>query len=60
VLALTNVSGREQDIRLPAGELGFEGKAWLDLLSEKRFPTQEGTLALRMKPYEVLWLKAER
>jgi len=59
VLALTNVSDREQEVRLPATEAGLTAPAWRDLLSEERILPDKGSLVVRLTPYQVRWLEAE-
>jgi sucrose phosphorylase len=54
VLALANVSARPQDARYPLAAAG----SWRDLLTGRRWPAGDGTLSLRLEPYEVLWLTA--
>jgi len=57
VLALTNVTAAEQRLAFDTAELGG-GEAWRDLLSGRPQLANDGTLALVLRPYEVLWLRA--
>lgn len=56
VLAVTNVTGRKQTFTCPAATLGSDALEWRDLLSRRRTRTRTGGIALRLAPYEVLWL----
>ena len=56
VLAVTNVSAREQVFRCAREVLGSEAPEWRDLLSERRVPAGAAELELHLEPYEVLWL----
>lgn len=58
VLALTNVSSREQPESIASAQLGTPASAWRDLLSARRFVPRDGALCLRLQPYDVLWLEA--
>ncbi len=59
VLALTNVTAREQEVRIGASELGVRCRAWADLLSATRIEPDADGLVARLKPYQVLWLEAK-
>jgi sucrose phosphorylase len=59
MLALTNVSDRDQTVSFPANEVGRAAYRWRDLLSEKRVEVKDGRLVARLAPYEVLWLTPE-
>lgn len=59
VLALTNVTAREQRLLLPAGELGERHEHWRDLISGQAVRVQGGELAVTLRPYGILWLSAE-
>ncbi len=60
VLALTNVSEREQEVRFSADEMGVTAEGWEDLLSEKVLEAKGGRLEARLGPYEVVWLTPEK
>jgi len=59
VLALTNVTDREQEVHLPAADVGCTATAWRDLLSEERIFPEQGSLVTRLQPYQVRWLEAQ-
>ncbi len=59
VLALTNVSDREQAVAYSREELSIPSPLWRDLLSEKGVGMNGGRLEVRLAPYEVLWLTPE-
>lgn len=58
VLALTNVSAQPQTVSYALAELGAPAGTWRDLFSTRTFEATGGVLALRLRPYDVLWLKA--
>jgi len=58
VLALTNVSAQPQAVTYPLTELGAPSGSWCDILSTRTFEARSGVLSLRLRPYDVLWLKA--
>ena len=55
VLALTNVTAREQAVRIPGADLPPQTGLWTDLLSPRKVALEEG-LEIVLKPYEVAWL----
>jgi glucosylglycerate phosphorylase len=56
VVALTNVTAREQPVTLDAAALGDKANAWRDLLSGRRLAVREGRLETLLPPYAVVWL----
>jgi sucrose phosphorylase len=56
VVCLTNVTGVEQAIEVPAGELGVAAEPWYDLLGGRGWLASGGRLRVAMGPYEVVWL----
>ncbi|MCF8130095.1 MAG: sugar phosphorylase [Deltaproteobacteria bacterium] len=58
ILCITNITSREQRATVDLSETGLHSETWLDVLSEKSFGSQGNTLALKLSPYEVVWLKA--
>jgi sucrose phosphorylase len=56
VLALTNVTEREQAFACPRQALGSEAVEWRDLLSRRRLVATTEGIELRLPPYGVLWL----
>ncbi len=56
VVALTNVSGDGLELALPTPEPEIEARQWRDLLSGRTVDAAEKGLAVRLAPYEVLWL----
>jgi hypothetical protein len=57
VLALANVSAQAQQVGYALKELGTSARSWQDLLSARRFEAGGGTLSLRLRPYDVVWLE---
>ena len=58
ILAVTNVTCREQEFLLTAEKIGVKVGAWYDLLSDQIILSPGGKLSLLIEPYGVLWLKA--
>jgi glycosidase len=56
VLALTNVTGKPCEAAIPLGEIGIQETNWYDLVSGRGWQVQEERLAVRLQPYDVLWL----
>jgi hypothetical protein len=56
VLALTNVTDREQVFARGGGDLGGESPEWRDLLLRRRWPASAGGVEVRLPPYGVAWL----
>ena len=60
IVALTlssNVSAQPQPVSYAATDLGADAGAWRDLLSKREVAAADGALALRLRPYDVLWLE---
>lgn len=58
VLAVTNVTDRQQAFRCGRESLGTDFPAWQDLLTGRLVPATDGRIDLRLEPYAVLWLSA--
>jgi hypothetical protein len=57
VLALTNVTAEERQVRLTADELGGRHRGWRDLVSGRPFSgSRDEGLDASLRPYGVLWL----
>jgi glucosylglycerate phosphorylase len=56
VVALTNVTAREQSVTLDSAALGGAVRAWRDLLSSQRNTLKDGRLETTLPPYGVVWL----
>jgi sucrose phosphorylase len=60
VVALTNVTAREQAVSLTAEQAGGAAPWWRDLVAgQSRAAAASGGLELRLRPYAVLWLTPE-
>jgi sucrose phosphorylase len=57
ILALTNVANRVCDIEVPLDEIGVRDTAWYDLVGGEEWSTEGEKLAIRLEPYDILWLK---
>jgi sucrose phosphorylase len=56
LLALTNVTDREQVLQIPREELGERSLVWTELISHRRVAVSRAGLELRLAPYAVQWL----
>ncbi len=57
VLTLTNVANRLCELEIPLDEVGIRDKSWYDLLRGGQWQAEGGKLAIRLGPYDFLWLK---
>lgn len=57
ILTLVNVTRKNCDLRISLSEHGLKEKKWADLISEKEYKTEEGSLSIFLQPYDVVWLK---
>ena len=60
VLAITNITGHEEEAGISLEELTASDAAWQDLLSDRSWSPHEGRLALRLRAYETVWLTPHR
>ena len=58
MLALTNVTAREQRVRFSEAELGRGATSWRDLVGGQSLRIQGGHLEATLRPYGILWLSA--
>ena len=57
VVALTNVTEREQEVRLDADATGGAAPQWRDLISGRvHEAASDGSLRLALRPHAILWL----
>jgi sucrose phosphorylase len=56
VLALTNVTAREQRISFSEEDLGSSSEAWGGILSDQTVHAEHGILDITLMPYQVMWL----
>jgi sucrose phosphorylase len=56
ILAFTNVTRNKVSIEVGLAELDIRENHWFDLLSEKDYRADNGTLSLSFEPYDVIWL----
>jgi sucrose phosphorylase len=57
VLAVTNVSDREQTFSCPREDLGTGARAWQDLVSRRPVEATPDGIEVILEPYGVLWLE---
>jgi sucrose phosphorylase len=60
VLAVTNVSDREQAYSCPREVLGTDAREWQDLVSRRIVPATPSGIEVVLGPYGVLWLAPNR
>lgn len=60
VLTVTNVTDRPVAVFVPAALLACDAPSWRDLLSRRRVPATSEGLHVHVRPYDVLWLRAEQ
>lgn len=58
VLCLTNITNAYQDFCATAEQLHYPVQTWVGLLTGETIPGAGGGLRLKLKPYEVRWLRA--
>ena len=58
ILTLTNVTGKTCELKIQTSHLGAEESIWYDLINKKEIVPDNQDLALTLKPYDVVWLKA--
>jgi sucrose phosphorylase len=59
VLAVTNVTAREQTFRCSRAELGSDAESWHDLLLGQRVAAGADGIELHLPPYAVMWLSPQ-
>jgi sucrose phosphorylase len=58
ILTLTNVTDKTCDLEIKTSHIGTEESVWYDLINKKEIVPDIRGLALTLKPYDVVWLKA--
>lgn len=56
ILAMTNITGHEEEVVVPMEKVPPSGSVWRDLLSAQEWRVSENQLFLRLRPYETVWL----
>jgi hypothetical protein len=56
ILTMTNITDRATSIEVSVSDLGVEETRWCDVLSQKEWIAEEGTLCMTFEPYDVIWL----
>ncbi len=59
VLAITNIANRSLELRISKDTLGVDAHHWRDMVRKTSAEMVEGTLVLKMEPYDVAWLLPE-
>ncbi len=57
VVAIVEVSGSEVAVRLRPADAGLAGGPLVDLVSGEEVPVDGGETVLRLRPYQVVWLR---
>jgi sucrose phosphorylase len=58
ILAITNVTGKHQEITINIKQQKLLSLTWVDLLTKKMIKANNDELRLSLGPYDVFWLKA--
>jgi len=58
ILTITNVTDKMCDLEIKTSHIGTEESVWYDLINKKEIAPDTRGLALTLKPYDVVWLKA--
>ena len=56
ILAMTNITSRICQIRVPLSDLGVEEGHWYDLVGKRGWIAKNGELDVTLQPYDVCWL----
>jgi len=56
ILAVTNISNRRIELRIPREKLGIDAHRWHDLVRKVSMDMEEGALPLDLAPYDVAWV----
>ncbi|HEU17973.1 MAG TPA: sugar phosphorylase [Deltaproteobacteria bacterium] len=59
ILALINVTAVDRPVEISGASVGLSCRRWLDILSGRRFKTDDATLKITLAAYEVVWLKPD-
>ncbi len=57
IIALTNVTGENQSVVIDIGALGCSVSTWKDIAGKREFRENCDTISLKLRPYQVCWLK---
>ena len=60
VLALTNITGRIEEVAIPESDLPRKSPAWKNLISGESTQPEKGFLRCRLEPYQVAWLTPQQ
>jgi len=58
ILAIINITNKNQHFEFGTKGTGLTAKSWRDILSGKTFASPDGKLSFNIGPFDVLWLKA--
>jgi sucrose phosphorylase len=59
ILALVNVSGRQNAVDVSLHDVGIRQPHWRDLLGGRLWRAENDRLCIELEPYDVLWLKPQ-
>lgn len=59
IISIANVTDVRRKLDIDLEKINLNFRTWRDVLSGKNFRSRKNRLSLTMKPYDVLWLKAE-
>lgn len=58
ILAVINITNSEQLFEFDLGSINLHKNKWRDLLSKLPFKTENSNLSFKLRPYQIVWLKA--
>jgi sucrose phosphorylase len=59
ILSVVNITQEEQYLEIPLPVQVSEIRLWTNLISNSTHQTRERSLSLSLRPYEVVWMKAD-
>lgn len=57
LVSIINISGKNRLAEIPLKETGAKTTVWYDLISGKTYRARKDALHVRLKPYQIVWLK---
>ncbi len=60
LFSVINISAKAQSVEIPISVTGANTKAWYDVIAKKTYRARGEILRLRLRPYQIIWLKNKR
>ncbi|HID38861.1 MAG TPA: sugar phosphorylase [Calditrichaeota bacterium] len=57
ILTLTNVRNEHQQLIIDLKKTGLVYTNWFDLVEKRNFQARDGVLTIKLRPYQIVWLK---